>query len=472
MNFMDAVFSPLNVAFYLLITIPFVFTMVAWWRSVSSDANKKNEIKTSILNRNRDNPTIQRLIISYGDSGTLLRRWPEGVHEQRLTLDWMPAFVTSIGVLGTFVGISIGLMQMNLVDLSTSGASKSLMESIAHLLDGMKTAFFTSVAGISAGLFLSLARHLKFVVDMRRQSQRLLADLDEKNVRLFDQSDVLASNGSQELVSAAQAMADSARSFNADAIAERMVSSLSPILNKISIELSTLSEIKKENGQEVLQNMMNDLRAQVIEPIQLRLESTASLVDQSTHSVVALTDTLSPLGRELDTTVNRLQTHQQEAIASIESVLKRFQEDVGEKLSEQLTNAGHILSETLDKLNNDLGAHLETLNALAAQMPSLDAELASSIENVLNQVVMSSRALLTQLQEGANQQTKQLKELHDEVADYHQASKGFLENYVNTVNEGSTRVLNDLLNVARVLATAREISAPNKHSVEAEREPA
>ena len=54
--------------------------------------------------------------------------------------------ISTLGVLGTFVGITIGLLHFDTDNLDTG---------IPILLSGLKTAFFTSLAGMIGSLFLS-----------------------------------------------------------------------------------------------------------------------------------------------------------------------------------------------------------------------------------------------------------------------------------------------------------------------------
>ena len=60
-----------------------------------------------------------------------------------------PDFLTSIGILGTFAGLIIGLQGFDLSDLGR------FSESVTPLLDGIKVAFLTSVYGISLSLSYS-----------------------------------------------------------------------------------------------------------------------------------------------------------------------------------------------------------------------------------------------------------------------------------------------------------------------------
>ena len=55
------------------------------------------------------------------------------------------SLVTVIGVLGTFLGIAIGLYQFN---------TENIEVSVPKLLEGLKIAFITSILGIAGSIFL------------------------------------------------------------------------------------------------------------------------------------------------------------------------------------------------------------------------------------------------------------------------------------------------------------------------------
>ncbi len=60
--------------------------------------------------------------------------------------------IVSVGVLGTFVGIFIGLQGFNPEDI---------INSVNDILSGLKTAFFTSIVGMSVALILTVIQKLK-----------------------------------------------------------------------------------------------------------------------------------------------------------------------------------------------------------------------------------------------------------------------------------------------------------------------
>ncbi len=64
-------------------------------------------------------------------------------------LNLVPGAMTGMGILGTFVGLSIGLQNFN------TGTSEEIAESIAPLMDGIKVAFHTSIYGMVFSLFFN-----------------------------------------------------------------------------------------------------------------------------------------------------------------------------------------------------------------------------------------------------------------------------------------------------------------------------
>lgn len=66
--------------------------------------------------------------------------------EHRGFIEMIPSLISTLGVLGTFLGITLGLLFFD---------TSKLSDSIPLLLDGLKTAFFTSLTGMIGSLILS-----------------------------------------------------------------------------------------------------------------------------------------------------------------------------------------------------------------------------------------------------------------------------------------------------------------------------
>lgn len=69
----------------------------------------------------------------------------KGRHSQ--FLEYAPTLMTSLGILGTFVGVVIGLLHFD---------TSKIDESIPALLEGLKTAFLTSIFGMTAAMMFNV----------------------------------------------------------------------------------------------------------------------------------------------------------------------------------------------------------------------------------------------------------------------------------------------------------------------------
>ena len=64
-------------------------------------------------------------------------------------LSIIPGVMTGLGILGTFIGLSIGLQNFN------TGSAAEITNSIAPLMDGIKIAFHTSIYGMVFSLIFN-----------------------------------------------------------------------------------------------------------------------------------------------------------------------------------------------------------------------------------------------------------------------------------------------------------------------------
>jgi chromosome segregation ATPase len=84
----------------------------------------------------------------------------------------LKAQIVSVGVLGTFVGIFIGLQNFD---------PESMKNSVHSVLVGLKTAFATSILGMSSAIFLSIYQKIRDQIsDDNKSEEELLAEINSK----------------------------------------------------------------------------------------------------------------------------------------------------------------------------------------------------------------------------------------------------------------------------------------------------
>ncbi len=90
------------------------------------------------------------IVIVFAVFWFLIRKWENDLNEVLLQhkriIEYFPSIISTLGVLGTFFGITIGLIGFDTADLNAS---------IPKLLEGLKTAFFTSLLGMLGSIILS-----------------------------------------------------------------------------------------------------------------------------------------------------------------------------------------------------------------------------------------------------------------------------------------------------------------------------
>ena len=127
--------------------------------------------------------------------------------KNRKWVEQLPSLIATLGVIGTFVGITIGL-----VDFTPDPDPEKFNNSIKTLLDGLKVAFFTSILGMVGSLLLS--RRVNHAYDKigddseAKEAARMVVDaikeLQEENERNFKDLITASDKSRKEMVKAIQ----------------------------------------------------------------------------------------------------------------------------------------------------------------------------------------------------------------------------------------------------------------------------
>ena len=110
-------------------------------------------------------------------------------HRGRDFIDYAPNLMTTLGILGTFVGIVIGLLDFD---------TNQIDASIENLLEGLKTAFITSLAGMLAAILFKAIRSLG-VFDARQDDLAVDEATPEDVLRAIKEQSVLLGDLNQSI---------------------------------------------------------------------------------------------------------------------------------------------------------------------------------------------------------------------------------------------------------------------------------
>jgi len=306
----------------------------------------------------------------------------------RSSLRFIQSILIAIGVLGTFYGIQVGLSSISLSDIGEN--SGHLLKSSVQLLEGMKTAFSTSLMGLgSSSIFTLILAFLEWVRKKYRDSLRKELDkitILETPMRLLARMNPEANlKASQALANAAEIMGakfaeliEIQRELSPKTIGQEIGNALKPVLQEIRVELSALQEIKADRGQEILKNLIEEQREHLIKPIIIELSNSANLTKQASEAIMDLKNELGNISCSLS-----------ESIATIEL----FQAETLIKLQQFATNLGDSVEKTSatfisirEELEKSLNAHLEIQQQLVEEFQNNIHEIFTEQNNNLQQL--------------------------------------------------------------------------------------
>jgi hypothetical protein len=273
----------------------------------------------------------------------------------RSPLRFVTTLCTSIGVLGTFYGIQQGLQGINL-DISNS---QQLMASSIELLRNMKTAFSTSLMGLGCGSLFTL---VLFTTDSLRKLKRnrLRSKLSENNnQKLFKAIENLERSLTDQKSPSAEAIGEAVgkniankftqlNQLTSKAIGEAVAQRMRSQLRHIYEEQRRIRELQENQGQRVLEKLIQDLRVEVIEPVADRLDESAKLTKRASEAVENLHNELGGISQSLASSIQTIQNFQQETLGE----LQNFANNLGQTLNQFQTDTTGVLEQTAQQINS------------------------------------------------------------------------------------------------------------------------
>ncbi|QMW16851.1 MULTISPECIES: chemotaxis protein [Pseudoalteromonas] len=347
----------------------------------------------------------------------------------------IPALLTSIGVAGTFLGITLGLSEFDLGNVGND--STALLHSAAVLLTGMKTAFATSLAGLVTSAFMIVI--LKWRISSTNIARKNVAHFLSKNCLEATPLDVLheiASNtntGEQvDLSSAFNKLNENmskqltqfeqlAESFNGNIISEKissavnnsLVENIVPVFNDLTTELKALKTDNELNHKQLVESLVNEMETKLIKPVTEQLSDTANTVKHSNEINQQLNTNVEKTLAEVANTVSTIDTFNQNTMEklqqfalSLKDVLSSFKSETQVAMTEITTQVDSILSLALkgmqeqriafdsstEKAGNAFEKMGENLEASLDSRAEKEAKLYLEVENRLGALLDKTNA--------------------------------------------------------------------------------
>lgn len=287
----------------------------------------------------------------------------EALERQRRWIEQLPSLISTLGVVGTFIGITIGLIQFD----SSIG---KIAESIPRLLEGLKTAFFTSLAGMVGSLLLS--KQVNSAFDKKSQE---ISDSMQAASAVVDAVNNLSSQ-TRAMVDLVSAMQETISSINTNHlhVHTETAKTLSSIQNEIE-HLSAEGAKSIASNQEKLIKVAEKLgKAQeaVREQAELAAESiselNSNLHNEASEVRAAIEGTNDLLAKKFNEFSELLKRSNTEALVEVmKKVTEEFQKQMGELINKLVQENFEQLNKSVEQLNSWQKENKEMISSLTLQ---------------------------------------------------------------------------------------------------------
>ncbi|OCS87281.1 MotA/TolQ/ExbB proton channel family protein [Caryophanon latum] len=328
---------------------------------------------------------------------------------------------TSIGVLGTFIGLIIGLSDLNTLD------AEQLRSGIDTLMSGMTTAFVTSVVGVVlslAWLYFDRRATMKLdaKIDWHAHTFAALLDVDDEQLFL------------NRLQKISQQQAEQMTTLLTDAL-ERAFTPFTETMRsgfgRMETQLQTQNDLV-EKQMELTQNQSADLSEKLVDSLTNDtktimqdfmnvLHTSKSIQENMVQAVGDITTKFEVAAAKQEEVFNRTEQMMQSYTALSEGMAKS--QSSYEKASEELSALSVSLKDVQQLSNAQLPLQQEVLarssefvessNDLIVQFSKFGQQLQEAQTSMLDQLVEKTEAVSTRFETLATELTKSAESYAD-----------------------------------------------------------
>ncbi|NVD37021.1 anti-phage ZorAB system protein ZorA [Marinobacter lutaoensis] len=387
-----------------------------------------------------------------------------GLTSSRL-LSATPTFLTAIGVLGTFIGLTLGLANLQI----NAGEIDTLKSGVSTMINGAAVAFMTSVWGVFLSLILNVTEKLAERGALK-EIRQLQQEIDFLYPRLPAEQTLVqiaaASDESKEALQELHERIGDRLQETVSGVGEAMQQAFTDAINKVMAPaVQTLVNNTNQQSTAVLENLVSqfmegmrsagseqgalmqaaaeDLRGAMAQ-IGQQMETLFRTLDEQQNMSRQHTETTS---QEFARLLDQLQRDARERQAEMEQKFHQLVEQLGAASQEQVDTIRQAATEQQSQLTQTFGKAVSDINELVTGQVRAAAEREAQLENrfrgQLDDLTAKQQQLLAAVTEGtqlAQRQMAQMAEQHSSLIRELGAVTRSVENSSQHMNNSSTQL--------------------------------
>jgi biopolymer transport protein ExbB/TolQ len=370
-------------------------------------------------------------------------------------VSYVPTLLTSLGIFGTFIGITLGLLSFD---------HKSIDTSIDQLLAGMKTAFITSLVGMAGAIIFKiidttipssrLTNYLYYKLFRKKITQSIETTPKDILLTLQEQNHYLKELGKISLLLSDNKVLDQIKIMHTDLVqnSERQVKFLA------NINKSQMDQLQNFNS------FSTDLRQQLNDFAELLSKSATEQVINALKEVIVdfnkhLTEQFGDNFKQLNEAVHRLLIWQEQYKQQLTEMQVQYSQGVlaitqTEKSLENISQESKIIPITMKNLKEILVVNqyqITELNSYLDAFKDIRDKAVEAIPEIRQQIDNTVKAVQESVNIASTHYTKLLDESDKYIKQHQETNTNLLDQFLNAsqqnvqvIVEGSQKISKEL----------------------------
>lgn len=497
----------INFAMFIIVAVLFIYSIVNIFRveriaselskatkRIKEDFEKNGEKKLSdnslgYYQYTFSNPILAKYYYEYTEESIRLKNTSSGavycdiedyinkdiidIAIRKNVLNLIPGIMTGLGILGTFLGLSIGLQHFN------TGSASEISDSIAPLMNGIKVAFHTSIYGMVFSLVFNWVYKRKledsyYIVDhfVRYYNRYVVEDTQNENIirlqtiigelpkkigvemsekvtnaiipsvdKIIDSLDKFAANVSENQVESIQHVVDQFLLSMNDSLGENFAS--------LGETVGKTCELQKKNNEfmESFVERMDSLSGNIID-IEKLSEKTVEDLSGYVNKIETLQGIINDNLNSVNIQIESLGEEQEKNQKYIDTLVE-YEKNINDAAN-SFKNAISLEIGELSKISNEMNAGLkENLDTLNKCSDEFSTKLSDTMTNHLKYLEESEKKFSENIQSN-------LDAMIEAASKYGESLANVTESHLSDVTGATQAATNGMNTASAQLASVTE----------------
>lgn len=349
------------------------------------------------------------------------------------------SLLTGLGVLGTFVGLLLGLGGLNL-----DGDINHLQEEIRLVAQGASVAFATSVVGVFSSLVINLfekivtarvsirLRNIQTVLseqfppfpvmevflDIRKtsgESSDLLGGLAEQIGNTMQRSlDAFSQTMIEHLAGSISTAASKISEAIGESLESTLRSTLIPSINRMSEVSQDLASRQAKNSEQALENILSGFMAGVGKEGDRQREAMEGATAEFQQTVRNFSSSMEDMMKALSEQQSALRANQQEQLGKLDAAFKAISEEQSRNIGQMGQGMRTTLEDFSGRMSGEFARQTQSLGQVADGMHGSLASMSEAMEKFFQSLQNHQQKVIQSQDDRTQKLEEQMKDVFDQ----------------------------------------------------------